>query len=95
MYNEKKKDSVLINIHKEEIKEHVQELKTFKSSLKKLCSLIYGNFTESVKTILKSDECYEDKSKDINWTWILEKVKTNVSGLNKNVNMRVLLHDSI
>ena len=61
--DEEKQDSVSVEIHKEEIKEYVKELKILKSNLKKLHSLIYGNCTESVQTMLKADEEYEDKSK--------------------------------
>ena len=61
--DEEKQDSVNVEIHKEEIKEYVKELKILKSNLKKLYSLIYGNCTESVQTMLKVDDEYEEKSK--------------------------------
>ena len=93
--DEEKKDSVDVEIHKEEIKEYVKELKIIKSNLKKLYSLIYGNCTESVQTMLKADEDYEEKSKEFDYAWILEKVKMIVSGLDTKVNLRVSLHDAI
>ena len=46
--DEEKTDSVIVEIHKEEIKEYVKELKILKSNLEKLYSLVYENFTERV-----------------------------------------------
>ena len=51
--------------------------------------------TESVQTMLKADEEYEEKSADFNYAWILEKLKMIVSGLDTKVNLRVSLHDAI
>ena len=56
-----------VEIHNEEIKEDVKDLKILKSNLKKLYSLVYGNFTESVQTMLKADREYEEKSKDFDY----------------------------
>ena len=59
LIDEEKKDSVKLEIHKEEIKEYVNDLRILKSNLKKLYSLIDGNCTEIVQTILKVDEDYQ------------------------------------
>ena len=93
--DKEKKDSVNVEIHKEEIKEYVKEIKIIKSNLKKLYSVIYGNCTESVQTMLKADEEYEVKSIDFDYVWLLEKAKIIVSGLDTKVNLRVSLHDAI
>ena len=63
--DKERKNTVDVEIHKEEIKEYVKDLKTIKSNLKKLYSLIYGNCTESVQTMIKADEDYEEKSKKL------------------------------
>ena len=87
--------TVEIEIHKEEIKEYVKDLKQIKSNLKKIYSLIYGNCTESVQTMIKADSEYEVKSKVFDYAWLFEKVKAIVSGLDTKVNLRVSLHDVI
>ena len=45
--------------------------------------------------MLKADEEYEERSKDFDYVWILEKVKVIVLGLDTKVNLRVSLHDVI
>ena len=82
-------------IHKEEIKEYVKDLKQIRSNLKKIYSLVYGNCTESVQTMIKADSEFETKSKAFNYAWLFEKVKAIVSGLDTKVNLRVSLHDVI
>ena len=71
----------------------MKDLKQIKAYLKKMYSLIYGNCTESVQTMLKEDTEYEGKSKIFDYKWLLDKVKTVVSGLDTKVNLRVFLHD--
>ena len=93
--DDSKTSTVEVDLHKEEIKEYVKEIKIIKSNLKKLYSVIYGNCTESVQTMLKADEEYEVKSIDFDYVWILEKAKMIVSGLDTKVNLRVSLHDAI
>ena len=80
-------------IHKEEIKEYVKDRKLIKSNLKKVYSLMYGNCTESLQTMLRADSEFELKSKTLDHKWLFEKVKTIVSGLDTKVNLRVSLHD--
>ena len=92
---DEKKSTVDVEIHKEEIKEYVKDLKTIKSNLKKMYSLIYGNCTESVQTMVKADTEYDEKSKIFDYVWLFKKVKTIVSGLDTKVNLRVSLHDAI
>ena len=53
-------DAVNVEIHKEEVKEYVKELKILKSNPKKLYSSIYGNCLEGVQTMLKVDKEYEE-----------------------------------
>ena len=43
--------------------------------------------------MLKADTCYEGKLKVFDYKWLLDKVKTVVSGLDTKVNLRVFLHD--
>ena len=60
---EEKRSAVDVEIHREEIKEYVKDLKTIKSNLKKIYSLIYGNCTNSVQTMSTVDGEHEAKSK--------------------------------
>ena len=50
--NEDKKSTVDVEIHKEEIKDYVKDLKLLKSNLKKLYGIVFGNCTESVQTMI-------------------------------------------
>ena len=70
----------------------MKDLKLIKSNLKKIYNLVYGNCLNSVQTMLKTGEDYEDKSKVFNYKWIMHKVKMIVSGLDTKVNLRVSLH---
>ena len=70
---EEKKSTIDREIKKEEIKDYVKDLKLIKSNLKKVYNLIYGNCTESVQTMIKTDSKYEDKSKTFDYKWILKK----------------------
>jgi len=101
-FEDKKKPSVLTeeeqksvvdqDIYREEFKSYVKDLKVLKLNLKKLYSLVYGNCTDSVKTIIKTDDEYEKRSKSFNCAWLLRKVKTTVSGIDTKTNLRVSLH---
>ena len=83
--DEAKQSTVDVEIHKEEIKDYVKDLKLLKANLKKVYGIIYGNCTESVQTMIETDSEYNEKSKKIDHGWLLEKVKTIVSGLESNV----------
>mmetsp|Transcript_11443 Transcript_11443/g.16184 ORF Transcript_11443/g.16184 Transcript_11443/m.16184 type:complete len:134 (-) Transcript_11443:1703-2104(-) len=63
-----------------------------KSNLKKIYSLVYGNCTDGIHTMLKGDSEYEARSKTFDYEWLFKKVKTIVSGLDTKVNLRVSLH---
>ena len=56
--DEDKKSMVDIEIHKEEIKEYVKDLKVLKTNLKKLYSIVFINYT-GVQTMIQTDLEYE------------------------------------
>ena len=64
-----------------------------RGNLKKICVIVFGNCADSTQTMIKTDSEYENKSKTFNYTWLFEKVKIIVSGLDAKVNLRVLLHN--
>ena len=84
-----------MEIYKEEKKDYVKDLKLLKANLKKVYGIVYGNCTESVQTMIKTDSEYNEKSKKFDHGCLLEKVKTIVSGLDTKVNLRVSLYDVI
>ena len=84
-----------MEIRKEEIKEYVKDLKTIKSNLKKIYTIVFGNCTDGVKTMLKADKEFASKSKTFDHAWIIEKVKTIVLGLDTKVNKRVTMHSAM
>ena len=93
--DEEKEFTVDVEIHKEEIKEHAKDLKLMKGNLKKVYTIVFGNCTDSVQTMIKTDSEYEEKSKTFDYAWLFEKVKTIASGLDTKVNLRVSLHDAM
>ena len=93
--DEAKKSTVDVEIHKEEIKEYVKDIKQIKTNLKKVYGIVFGNCTESVQTMIRTDSEYEEKSKKFDHAWLFQKVKMIVSGLDTKVNLRVSLHDVI
>ena len=90
--DEERKSDIEDKIKREEIKEFVKNLSLAKSNLKKIYTLVYGNCTDGVHTMLKSDARYEEKSKVFDYEWLFKKVKSIVSGLDTKVNLRVSLH---
>ena len=54
--DEEKESSIKVEIKNEEIKDYVRDLKTIKSNLKKVYTLVFGNCTDGVKTMLKADK---------------------------------------
>ena len=92
---EEKKSTIDVEIKKEEIKEYVKDLKLIKSNLKKIYNLVYGNCTDSVRTMLKTYDDYESKSLIFDHEWLFKKVKMIVSGLDTKVNLRVSLHAAV
>ena len=57
-----------VEINKEEIKEYVKDLEVLKANLKKLYSIVFGNYTKSVQTMIRIDLEYEEKAKFFNHT---------------------------
>ena len=92
---EENKSSIETEIEKKENKEYVKELKLIKSNLEKIYTLVIGNCTDGVETMLKADKEYLAKSKVFDQGWILNKVKVIVLGLETKVNKRVTMHKSI
>ena len=92
---DEKKSAIEVEIKKEEIKEYVKDLKLVKSNFKKIYNLIYGNCTDSVCTMLKTDVEYETKSQSFDHVWLFKKVKMIMSGLDTKVNVRVSLHSAM
>ena len=70
-------------------------MKLIKSNLKKVYTLIYGNCTDSVQTMIEADKEHKMKSKSFDHEWILEKVKKIVSGLDTKVYLRVSCHTAL
>ena len=93
--DEEKESPIDVEIKKEEIKECAKYLKLFKSNLKKMHNLVCGNCTDSVRTMLKTDEEHESKSRSFDHGWLFKKVKMIVSGLNTKVNVTTSLHAAI
>ena len=93
--DEEKKSTIDVEIKKEEIKEYVKDLKLIKSNLNKIYNLVYGNCTDSVQTMLKTDDDYESKSRFFDHRWLFRKVKMIVAGLDTKVNLRVSLHTAM
>ena len=73
----------------------MKDLKQIKSNLKKVYGVVFGNCTESVQTMIQTDSEFEEKSKKFDHTWLFEKVKMIVSGLDTKVNLRASLYDVI
>ena len=67
-----------LDIDKEEIKECIKDLKLIKANLKKLCSLMRGNHTRRMETMLESDSDFEVKSKTLDHKCLSIKVNTIV-----------------
>ena len=70
LIDEKKTLPIGIDIKRNEVKDYVKGLKLLKSNLKKIYSLVYGNSTDRVKTMLKVDNNFEEKSKSFDHFWI-------------------------
>ena len=59
--DDEKKSTIYVEIKKEKIKEYVKDLKEINSNLKKIYNLVHGNCTDSVRTMLKTDDDYKSK----------------------------------
>ena len=57
--DDEKLPSIEMEIKKEEIKEFVKNLSTAKSNLKKIYSIVYGNYIKSVQAMIKIDQDYD------------------------------------
>ena len=89
--DEMKKFSIEVEIKKEEVKDYIKDTKLIKWNLKKVYTLVYGKFTESAHTMIKTDKEHEMKSKSFDHEWILEKVNKIVLGLDIKVNFAYLV----
>ena len=69
-------------------------MKQLKSNLKNLCGKIFGNCTESVQTMIRTDSEHKEKSIFYH-AWLSQKAKMMVSGLDKKLSLRASLHDVI
>ena len=90
-----KRSEVDVEIKKEEIKAYVRDLKTLESNLKKIYSLVFGNCTDGVRTLIKSEDLYEEKSKLFDCVWILKTCKSIVCGVDTKASPRLSLHTAL
>ena len=93
--DEERKSNVEVEIKKEEIKAYVRDLKILVSNMKKMYSLVFGNCTDGVRTLIKSEELYEEKSKLFDCVWILKTCNSIVSGIDTKTSPRVSLHTAL
>ena len=73
----------------------MKDLKDIKLNLKRVYTLVFRNCTDGVKTMLKADKEYLEKSKKLDCAWIINKVKIIVLGLDTKINKRVAMHSAI
>ena len=93
--DEDKESTVNVEMREEDTKECVKDLRLLKSNLKKLYGIVFGNCTESVQMMVRTDSEHEQKAEIFDHDWLLQKVKTIVSGLGTKLNLRVSLHDVV
>ena len=63
--------------------------------MKRIYILVFGNCTDGVLTLIKSEELYEDKSKLFYCVWILKTFNLIVSGIDTRTSPRVSLRTAL
>ena len=74
---------------------YVIDLKLLKLNLKKLYSLVYGNCTDAVQTILKVEDEYKKILQDFNCFWLLKKINVVLSEIDTKTSTILSLHTAI
>ena len=85
--DKEKKSDTNKEIKRKQVKDYVKQLKVVKSNLKNIYSLVFGNCSEGVHTMMKAEKGYNHKSKDFYCKWTLLKAKTIVLGLDTKTNL--------
>ena len=74
------------------VKRFLDKEETLQSNVNKICGLVIGQFTSSLKSTIKGDKTYEKNSKAFDALWLLEKIKTVTAGVDAKVNTICNLH---
>jgi len=64
------------------------------SIIKKIYSLVYGNYTDGVQSLLKANDDLEKETNTFATKWILKMTKTIISSIDTKTNLRISLHAS-
>ena len=66
--------------------------KHYYENINKLHKIIIRQCTPALKSSIKRDKDYEDKSKDFNTFWLLQKLKIVTAGVDAKANQKLTLH---
>eukprot|EP00957_Ditylum_brightwellii_P060834 4618602-Ditylum_brightwellii.AAC.1 len=81
-----KDDKEKFEIWKEKLSKHNRRIKLIEDNMEKLCGIVMGQCTESLKSEIKGENDYEDAEMDSNALWLLQTVKKISAGINKKKN---------
>ena len=91
----RKKSDVQVQVQQQRIKMYASREAEVTHNMTKIYGLVKGQCSHSLKTVLKQEEEFDEKDKEQDILWLLERLKEITSGLDMKSNKRCNLFDAM
>ena len=70
----------------EEVKLYIKRLTLLETNQQRLYAIVWGQLTESLREVIKTETDFESNDSSFNCIWLLKQAKLSTSGVNSKVN---------
>ena len=95
MSSEEEKDEAEVKMQEQRYKMYISRELQLEDNLSKAYSLVWGQCTNALQSVIKGLDGYDEKSDDYDVIWLLTSLKKITSGVDIKANVRVTLFDAI
>ena len=93
--SEEAKDDAEVKMQEQRYKMYISRELQLEDNLSKAYSLVWGQCTNALQSVIKGLDGYDEKSDDYDVIWLLTSLKKITSGVDIKANVRVTLFDAI
>ena len=80
-------------IQDQELNQYVYKKQALKNNLNKSFSIIWGQCTSSVQSVLKGEANFEQEEEDVKFLCILKTLKKITAGIDNKDNKKFMIHE--
>ena len=95
MSSDEKQDDAEVKIQEQRCKMYILRESQLEDNISKAYSLVWGQCTNALQSVVKGLDNYDEKSDDYNVIWLLTSLKKITSGVDVKANVRITLISAI